>query len=240
MTASSSKSSSSQKATSALSDLRDQIDDIDNALLTLLAKRQGLSRQIATKKALGSNVFRPDREMSLLRNLIAAHHTIDPRLIMGLWRHIISASISEQKPDYTITHSQAARGLAESHGAGYMQCQSCDDVPSAIASLQNGTADCVILTDDELHSHSQHLVPDEIVVAASIGFLVQEGHQRGYILCRELPLPSGDDKIVLRHDDGSLSFVDMADDMTTQLAQTDGVIVGRYATPLVSKENGMS
>ena len=99
MTASSSKSSSSQKATSALSALRDQIDDIDNALLTLLAKRQGLSRQIATKKALGSNVFRPDREMSLLRNLIAAHHTIDPRLIMGLWRHIISASISEQKPE---------------------------------------------------------------------------------------------------------------------------------------------
>ena len=233
MTASSSKSSSSQQVTAALSALREEIDEIDNALLSLLAKRQGLSRQIATKKALGSNVFRPDREMSLLRNLIAAHEGIDPRLIMGLWRHIISASIAEQKPDYTIAHSEAGKALADSHGAGYMQCQLCDDVPSAIAALQNGTADCVILTDDELASHSQHLVPDEIVVAASIGFLVQEGQQRGYILCREMPLPSGDDRLVLRHDDGSLSFPWMpADETNDKLDQLDGVIVGRYATPV--------
>ena len=46
----------------ALQELREAIDGVDNEILTLLAKRQNLSRQIATKKVLGSNVFRPDRD----------------------------------------------------------------------------------------------------------------------------------------------------------------------------------
>ena len=94
-----------------LTQLRDAIDGIDNEILHLLAKRQNLSRDIVKQKVLGSNVFRPDREVSLLRALVAKHDKIDPALIMGLWRHIISASIAEQKPDYTIAHSAEATRL---------------------------------------------------------------------------------------------------------------------------------
>ena len=54
-------------------------------------------------------------EMSLLRNLVAKHEAIDPRLIAGLWRHIISASIAEQKHDYTIAHSPESASLAQAH-----------------------------------------------------------------------------------------------------------------------------
>ena len=222
--------SDSQKGKTANADLaalRAQIDDIDNALLDLLAQRQELSRAIVTKKALGSNVFRPDRELSLLRNLIAYHQGIDARLIMGLWRHIISASIAEQKPDYTIAHSAASKELAANHGAGYMHLAACDDVASAIAALSAQTADCAILTSEEVTQHAHLLVPDAIVIAASIGFLDLPDQARGYILCRELPLDSGDDAIILRHEDNHLTHHDAA-----MADLPDGEIVGRYAKPI--------
>lgn len=218
-------------SSSQLTQLRNQIDEIDNALLALLAKRQDLSRLIVTKKALGSNVFRPDREVSLLRNLIAAHSTIDPRLIIGLWRQIISASIAEQKPDYTIAHSPKATALAHNHGAGFLNTTDKDDVPQALSCLRDGTADCVIVTADEMIEHADLLVPDEIVIASSIAFLEQEGQERGFILCRDLPLPSGDDVIVMRHDDGSVSHHAKTGDDSAD-AMLDGVLVGLYARPI--------
>lgn len=215
-------------ADASLATLRGQVDEIDNALLDLLAKRQALSRQIVTKKAAGSNVFRPDREVSLLRNLLANHKAIDARLIMGLWRHIISASIAEQKPDYTIAHSPAADYLAATHGAGYMKLAPQQDVRQAINQLAKGQVDCVIVTEDEMASHADLLKADEAVIAASIGFLVQDGQERGYVLCREMPLPSGDDMIVIRLADNRLSHHDAAD--KTPLPKGD--IVGQYARPI--------
>lgn len=231
MTKSSSQDQSEQAKASELAALRAKIDEIDDALLSLLAKRQGLSRQIVTKKALGSNVFRPDREVSLLRTLVETHPEIEARLIMGLWRHIISASIAEQKPDYMIAHSAAAADLARTHGAGYMKLDLKASVADAIAALQAGKADCVIVTQDELGAHADLLIPDEVVIAASIGFLFQEGHARGYVLCREMPLASGphkgDDMIVIRRDDNSLIHHPSNGD-----ALPLGVVVGQYATPL--------
>ena len=230
MTDKPSSSHAAEQAAIELSALRDQIDEIDNALLALLAKRQDLSRLIVTKKALGSNVFRPDREVSLLRNLVAKHPDIDARLIMGLWRQIISASIAEQKPDYTIAHSPLGANLADKHGAGYMRLAPHKDVAASIAAMRASQADCVILTEQEMTAHSDLLAPDEVVIAASIGFLMQEGQERGYILCRDLPLASSDDVMVLRDSDGRLSHHDESDVVSGDETSTE--IVGRYAKPL--------
>ena len=225
-----SDSDKDKAASTELAALRAQIDEIDNALLGLLAKRQDLSRAIVTKKALGSNVFRPDRELSLLRNLVADHAGIDARLIMGLWRHIISASIAEQKPDYCIAHSAEGKELATNHSAGYMQLAPYGSVADAIDALRARKADCVILTTDEVSENAALLAPDEVVIAASIGFLQLPDQARGYILCRELPLESGDDRIVVRHADNSLTHHDAT---MTDLANSD--IVGRYAAPIMFK-----
>lgn len=214
---------------SELAILRQKIDEIDSAILGLLERRQNVSRQIVTKKALGSNVFRPDREVGLLRNLIAAYPKIDKRLIMGLWRHIISASIAEQKPDYTIAFSHTARNLAADHGAGYMQLSEQDNLQDAIRALSNHKADCVVVTSAELEAHAELLVPDEVVIAASIGFLEQVGQERGYILCRELPLASGDDMIVIRDKAHKLSYHN-----AQSSSLPSGEIVGQYPTPLSS------
>lgn len=217
----------------SLATLRGAIDKIDNQLLALLAERQGLSRQIVKKKVLGSNVFRPDREVSLLRNLVTAHPEIDARLIMGLWRHIISASIAEQKPDYTIAHTSQARTLADIHSAGYMQCHLYDSDEAALQALSEARADCVIIHEDDLAALADRLGPrptQAIYVAASIGFLVQDGAERGYILCREMPEDSGDDKLIVKDEAGHISHHQQGDVLPK------GVIIGKYATA-ISRES---
>ena len=222
-----------ERKAAGLEALRGDIDRIDNALLDLLAQRQQVSRAIVTKKAPGSDVFRPDREVSLLRNLVASHKAIDARLIMGLWRHIISASIAEQKPDYTIAHSAKGKELADTHGAGYMRTSQQQDITAAISLLRAGEADCVIVTQDELDEHAHLLDPEGVVIAASIGFLVQDGIARGYIICAQMPLPTGDDRLVVRDRDNKLSHHDRAAFLQDKRDQLTGhVIVGQYATPL--------
>ena len=225
-----SSSSDNEVKSKNLTRLREGIDEIDNQLLRLLAKRQNLSRDIVKQKVLGSNVFRPDREVSLLRNLVAKHDSIDPVLIMGLWRHIISASIAEQKPDYTIAHSLQAARLAYDHSAGYMRChahQSCDE---AIMALRHGQADCVIITQDELALIAPLLGPHDndrdVYVSASISFLAQEQAPRGYILCRDLPGPSGDDFVIIKGPDDHLSHHKTTDELP------NGIIVGQYPAVL--------
>ena len=217
-----------------LTQLRDAIDGIDNEILHLLAKLQNLSRDIVKQKVLGSNVFRPDREVSLLRALVAKHDKIDPALIMGLWRHIISASIAEQKPDYTIAHSAEATRLAYDHSAGYMRCQSYEQAADAIKALIGKQADCVIITDDEVDliapllgaPADNEVLDNAVYISASISFLVQKQAPRGYILCRDLPGPSGDDYVVIRDADGHLSHHKATDELP------DGTIVGQYPAVL--------
>ena len=221
-----------------LTQLREAIDAIDNEILHLLAKRQNLSRDIVKQKVLGSNVFRPDREVSLLRALVAKHDKIEPALIMGLWRHIISASIAEQKPDYTIAHSGEATRLAYDHSAGYMRCQSYRNAPDAIEALIGKQADCVIITEDELEPVASLLGADikgntqskDVYVSASISFLAKEGAPRGYILCRDLPGASGDDYVIIKDTDGKLSHHKTTDECP------EGTIIGQYPA-ILSQES---
>ena len=212
--------------------LRQKIDLIDNELLTLLGKRQDLSRAIATQKTIGSNVFRPDREVSLLRNLIAGHSDVSKQLIVGLWRHIISASIAEQKPDYTIAHSPLALSLAELHGAGYMRLRAYEGLIEAVDGLGSGVADCLIIAQDELDSIANRLgvhSAGDVFVAASIGFLHEPGQKRGYVLCRELPDVTGDDVFIMRDATGTLSHY-RTDEVHAALPEE--IIVGTYASPI--------
>lgn len=213
----------------SLADLRQKIDSIDERLLGLLAERQQLSRAVARQKKAGSNIFRPDREVSLLRNLMAQRGTVSPRLIIGIWRHIISASIAEQKPDYTISYSPLAADLAQTHGAGYMKLKPCQTVEAATRALAQELSDCVVIAKAELDQLAPHLGLHEdgsLFVVASIGFLQDDTQARGYILCRELPALSGDDVLLVRSPTGDLSEYD------TDEAPAEGVIVGTFARPI--------
>jgi len=87
-----------------LDDLRREIDQIDDSLHDLLIRRAAVSLDIAKVKesANGRNgalagAMRPAREAAILRRLLARHEgELPPKVIVGIWRQIIAASLRAQ------------------------------------------------------------------------------------------------------------------------------------------------
>lgn len=210
-----------------LAALRLQIDEIDDQILTALAKRQQLSRKIAQRKAPGSNVYRPDREAKLMRQLIVKHDAVTPKLIYALMRHIISASIAEQKPDYCIGHSALAKQLAHDHAAGFLGLQHYPSADDAYDGLQNHEVDCLIVTDAECQDILNKLGHDyQAYIVARIPFFHHDDAPIGYVICRELPDLSGDDVALLRGSDGAIIT---SQPIGAEQALPSGDIIGIYA-----------
>lgn len=188
-----------------LTKLRVQIDEIDNQILQMLERRQGLSREIVKQKVLGSDVFRPDREASLLRNLIASHQGIEASLICALWRTIISASIAEQKPDYLIAHSAKAKTISQNHAAGFLNEQAFEDAKAALAALVADTADCALIHHSELDDIAGDLGKNKgFVIISRTPLLALSEAEAGYIIAKTLPNPTGDDITISRDEAGQI------------------------------------
>ena len=217
--------------TLTLDALRQKIDEIDNQLLTKLAERQNLSRAIVKQKVLGSDVFRPDREASLLRNLQAGHPHIGAKLIFALWRQIISASIAEQKPDYLILHTNETATLSHGHAAGFLKEKQVTDAEEALSLVADGQADCAIITQADLDRLASHLgASSQLYIVAKLPFASADTASiTGYIIARSLPGPSGDDFVVYRDAAGQLCHRQGYPD--AEFLQ-DASIIGIYATPL--------
>jgi len=215
---------------SSLTKLRKQIDEIDNQILQMLEKRQGLSREIVKQKVLGSDVFRPDREASLLRNLIASHQGIDASLIAALWRTIISASIAEQKPDYLIAHSAKARTISQNHAAGFLNETGFEDASSALDALISGQADCALIHHEELDEVQDKLgTKTGFVVISRTPLLAHPQTDKGYIIAKTLPSKTGDDITMMKDKEGHIRFEEGYFDAPI-LPQQE--IIGIYAKPL--------
>lgn len=129
-----------------LSDLRSEIDSIDADLLRLLNQRARLAMEVGElKRAEGSAVFRPARELQVIGSLQAANPgPLKGDNIAPIWREIMSACRSlesEQRVAYlgpTGTFSeQAALGFFGS-SMSHLSCPSIDEVFRATAA---GSAD---------------------------------------------------------------------------------------------------
>ena len=83
-----------------LAELRRQIDDVDSQLLELLNRRAGLSLAVGeAKKKVSGRVFDPAREARLLEGLAERNPgPLKPEHITAIWRAVLSASRSLQKP----------------------------------------------------------------------------------------------------------------------------------------------
>ncbi|MBL8670164.1 MAG: chorismate mutase [Alphaproteobacteria bacterium] len=79
-----------------LQQLRADIDRIDNALHDLLMERAAVVRRIAQVKG-GGPIFRPGREASVIRRLVARHAGPLPvRALVSVWREVIGAFTAVQ------------------------------------------------------------------------------------------------------------------------------------------------
>lgn len=213
-----------------LTSLRGQIDEIDNQILQMLKRRQGLSREIVKQKVLGSDVFRPDREASLLRNLIASHQEIDAAMICALWRTIISASIAEQKPDYLIAHSAKAKTISQKHAVGFLQEQSFDNAKAAMAALVAGDADCALIHHTELDDIVGQLgTKSGFVIISRTPLLALLDDEAGYIIAKTLPNATGDDITLLKDEAGQIHI---KEGYLQAPLLSEQEIIGIYAKPL--------
>ena len=159
-----------------LADLREQIDALDSQLCEVLAARLALSRKVSATKTGGAQVFRPAREAQMLGKLISDAPSVLKPLIPVLWRAIISSSIAEQRPDFTIAASAQMRDLATNFSAGQLQLVNYNMPEEAMQALADNQADIVLLSPVELLSLVSQLGPDKTaVVIARLPLVMPEG-----------------------------------------------------------------
>jgi chorismate mutase len=93
--------------------IRREIDLIDDQILDLLERRFAATRRVRAMKAsdgsIASSPFRPAREATMLRRLIARGRvSVAPDVLVRLWRVILSASTQVQAP--VTLHTDQALG----------------------------------------------------------------------------------------------------------------------------------
>jgi chorismate mutase len=171
-----------------LADLRKQIDVLDSQLCEMLAARLALSRKVSATKTGGAQVFRPSREAQMLGKLLGDAPAALKPLIPVLWRAIISSSIAEQRPDFTIAASAEMRDMATNFSAGQLQLVNYNEAEEALAALVDNKADIVLLSPDELLRVAGRLGPEKAaVVIARLPLVMPETGQESAVTTDRLP-----------------------------------------------------
>ena len=81
---------------SQIDKLRKQIDKIDSQILYLLKKRSNIAENIGKEKK-SNNLFRPERQASILRNILKKNgNNLNPLYILSFWRSIFLSQIDVQ------------------------------------------------------------------------------------------------------------------------------------------------
>ena len=75
-----------------LTKLRQEIDIIDTKLIKLIENRSNLAKEIIKAKA-GEGIFKPEREESLIKQIINLSNYSNPDFIEGVWRLLISENL---------------------------------------------------------------------------------------------------------------------------------------------------
>ena len=179
--------------------LRAQIDQIDQQILDLLSCRLQMAEQVAKAKPNGASVFRPDREAQLLARLCAlAQPQLQP-VINAVWRAIISASISRQRPDFTILMTAGSEQTARLFAAGQLSLKQTDAPLQLCQQLVAGAADIGIVEADELHSiHGQLGLDLPVKIIAGLPLLCQSDSFPGaFIVGCQLPDRTAQDRFVI-------------------------------------------
>ena len=194
-----------QKTDSAeqmLAELRARIDKLDVQMMSSLEERISVSQSISAAKSPGSAVYRPGREAELMRRLVSEFPAVPQRLILSVWRVIMSSSIAMQKPDFAIASTadglMAATGLA----AGQLHLLPvCSDAHEAVSLLSSAQADIVVISESELSLIASEMGRDrKAVVIGSYPFSVtDENSSGGFVIGRDCADRSSSDQVFTYH-----------------------------------------
>ncbi len=137
--------------------LRNAIDDIDSAVLSLLARRLDLAKELgAVKKNAGLPIYDPAREKEILVRLVEENAgKLAPEAVRAIWREIFSSSRQAQTglrvaflgPEGTFTQQAALAHFGS--GAAMTATQS---IAAAFTMVLNETVDFAVLPiENTLH-----------------------------------------------------------------------------------------
>lgn len=194
-----------QSAPRPLPVLRQEIDRIDGEILRLLGERTAIVAEVgATKTVAGGQVFRPGRQASLIRVLIArSGGAPSPQAVASIWTNIIAASIRTQKPDFAVMVTPAAGtagyGVAKDFFGAEIPVSVAADADVAFAALAQGRADAVALA---LSGAWWRALPEGVVIVASAPLVRASPNPELLILARQAPDPSGADMALVVLPDG--------------------------------------
>ena len=218
-----------------LADLRKQIDALDSQLVEMLTARLELSRKVSAAKTDNGHIFRPAREAQLLSRLLAdAPAGLQP-LIPVVWRAIISSSIAEQRPNFTIAASLQMRDIATNFSAGQLNLESFDSADTGLQALAAKKADILLVSPSELSGLAPRLGKDETAMVIARLPLVspvsdtgKQAEIEGWIIGRPPAEQADGDRGVFYHQDGNRIEI-------TELSRYEkisGVRLLGYCTPL--------
>ena len=174
--------------------LRDAIDQIDAEILQLIAHRMTLSDDVIAAKN-GEAAFRPGREAALVRRLAAMESGMAPAVLLGIWRQIMSASLTRQNKDLTFAVHQAALPAAIWHMGSALTARHCDDFHSVLALLDSASCryGLVPATKDDIALARAICTTSKIYIMARTPLFPIPTVTPAYILADYLPDESGDD-----------------------------------------------
>lgn len=137
-----------------LDDLRRRIDAIDDGLHDLLMERAEVNRRIgaAKAKAGGGPAWRPGREASVLRRLIARHRGPLPRVaLVRIWRELMTSFLRLQA-DFSVAvyagndaDNGACRDIARDHFGSLTTIRSSESVRQVLSDVGEGRATIGVL-----------------------------------------------------------------------------------------------
>ena len=132
-----------------LAALRDEIDRIDDVLHDLLMQRAEVVTRVAVSGK-GKVAFRPGREATILRRLLARNHGALPgQGLVRIWRELLSATTAMQGP-YVIAvcepePSSAFTQCAREHFGALTQLRLHRSWTQALRDISAGTASVAVL-----------------------------------------------------------------------------------------------
>ncbi len=143
------------KPDNPLEALRREIDIIDDAIIDLLLRRFAATAKVRAAKAqdgsIASSPFRPAREATMLRRLLArAGAGLPPDLVVRLWRVILSTSTQSQAP--IILHMDKSLGedmttrIAVAQNFPGMEVRLHPDAGGALQAIGEAHGDLTILS----------------------------------------------------------------------------------------------
>ena len=239
-----------EAAETALGGFRRHIDRTDRALLDGLRERASVVALVGEDKRVRgvADVYRPGREASLLRKLVAAECAPFPKAsLVGVWREVIGASFAiEGHPLEVVSAGPAAWERAR----GHFRAASHAKVPSASAAVRavaEGAATLGVVALDEEEPWWPLLaeLPNPPHIVARLPFAPEPGPINcadALVLAGNPPDPSGRDRVVaISERPAGETLAEAGDRFLVAVGAADGDMlgVGGYAIPLSALEVGL-